>query len=414
MVITDDAGTAVTQASIRWAEVPRVMRSLEMQARLASVACLLVDAVVFVVATPDLHAPVRIGALLGIVCVDAALALPARYSASVAGIHAVAAIGLAVVLHSTPEADLDLVGTVIAAYRAGAWLKGRWSIGALSVLATAAVISQLVADPADLLSVVTEMMKDACIPWLVGRYTSGRRAYITELRHNRENELREATAAGEMAVVRVRASIARDLHDVISHHVSAIGVHAGAARINLAAKPEFADMGIMDSLASVEQSSRSAMSDLRRMLDILHGHSDSTSQPGLGNLDELFDGVRRSGLATRFRVSGTRRGLPESIDVALYQITQEMLTNALRYGNGETVDVVLHFGDTEVVLIARNGIGAPAERGDRPSTGRGLAGIRSRAALFGGTVSHGPDPAGKTWETKVSVYYGASPSGESV
>ncbi|WP_218163948.1 sensor histidine kinase [Actinomadura madurae] len=412
MANADDAGTAVARASPRWADAPRVMRSLERRALPVAVACLLVDAVVVGVATPDLPVALRAGVLAAVVGVDAALALPVRYSGWVVVLHAVTAVGLAVVLRGTPEPELDLVGTVIAAYRAGAWLRGRWSVGAVSALAVGAVTAQLVADPANPLAAATEMMKDACIPWLVGRYTSSRRAHISELRHNRENELREAAAEMERAVDRVRTSIARDLHDVISHHVSAIGVHAGAARMKLAAKPEFADSEIMDSLGAVESSSRSAMADLRRMLDVLHEKADSTDQLGLANLVDLFDGVHRSGLAVRFRVSGAPRGLPGPVDAALYRITQEMLTNALRYGDGNVVEVDLDFGETRIVLTARNGIGPRSERGDRPSTGRGLDGIRSRAALFGGTVSHGPDAAGRTWVTRVSVSCGAPSPGE--
>jgi signal transduction histidine kinase len=196
--------------------------------------------------------------------------------------------------------------------------------------------------------------------------------------------------------------------------VSAIGVHTGAARLKLAARPEFADPDIIDSLTAVEASSRSAMLDLRRVLDVLHRTSDPTSQIGLGNLDELFDGVRRSGLAIRFQVTGTPRTLPGSVDIALYRIAQEMLTNALRYGDGTTVDVDLEFGANWVVLSARNGIGPRPERADRPSTGRGLVGIRSRVALFGGTVSHGPDDSGRIWETRVSVCFDLSSSGEAL
>ncbi|MFD9702514.1 sensor histidine kinase [Lentzea sp. NPDC059081] len=401
MTTVDDSRTAVPPT--------RGMRSFGRQALLIALACLVVDTVVFAVATPELSPAVRIGAFVVIVCVDAVLALPPRYSGWVTVVHAVAAVGLALVLHGTSNPDMDLVGGVIAAYRAGAWMHGRWSVAAVAGLAAGAVLSQAVADPANVLAMVTEMMKDAFIPWMVGRYTSARRAHISELRHNREKELREATEEVDNAVRRVRTSIARDLHDVISHHVSAIGMHSGAARIKLAAKPDFDDKEIMDSLSAVELSRQSAMSDLRRMLDLLHGTSDSANQPGLGNLDELFDGVRRSGLATRFRVSGAPRWLPGSLDIALYRITQEMLTNALRYGDGSTVDVELDFGETRVELLARNGIGPSAAR---PSTGRGLAGIRSRAALFGGTVSHGPDPAGASWETKVSMSYGVSPPGE--
>jgi signal transduction histidine kinase len=386
-------------------------QSIGRQALLVAVACALVDAVVFVVATPNLPAAPRIAALAVIVCVDAALALPARFSGWVTVAHAVTAVGLALILEATPAADMDLIGTAIAAYRAGAWLRGRSSIGALIALASGAVISQMVADPANILAAFTELMKDAYIPWLVGRYTTTRGAFISALRHEHKNELREATARVESAVGKVRTSIARDLHDVISHHVSAIGLHAGAARLKLAAKPGFADREIIDSLAAVGMSTRSAMSELRRMLDILHGSPDSMNQPGLGNLGELFDGVRRAGLDVRFTARGTPRGLRGAIDVALYRILQEMLTNALRYGDGAAVDVELNFRETGAVLTARNGISSRSEPDDYLSTGRGLAGIHSRAALFGGTVSHGLDTGGHAWETRVSLSYGVPSPG---
>ncbi|MGN9781272.1 sensor histidine kinase [Nonomuraea sp. ZG12] len=414
MADVEDARTPVARLSARRREVPGVMQSLARQARLIALACLLVDVVMFAVATPDLPGALRIGGLITIVCVDAALALPPRYSGQVAVAHAATAVGLALLLQATPGADWDLIGSVIAAYRTGAWLRDRSSIGAVIVLAAGIAIAESVAGPGDMLAAVTGVVKDAFIPWLVGRYTSARRGYIAELHHNREMEVRDATAEMERAAERLRTSIARDLHDVISHHVSAIGVHAGAARLKLAARPEFADPDIIDSLTAVEASSRSAMLDLRRVLDILHRTSDSTSQIGLGNLDELFDGVRRSGLAIRFQVTGMPRELPGSVDIALYRIAQEMLTNALRYGDGTTVDVDLDFGENHVVLSVRNGIGPRQERADRPSTGRGLVGIRSRVALFGGTVSHGPDGSGKTWETRVNVCFDASSSGEAL
>ncbi|MEV5407768.1 histidine kinase [Thermopolyspora sp. NPDC052614] len=388
------------------------MRSLARQARLIALACLLVDVVMFVAETPGLPGPLRIGGMLLIVAVDAALALPPRYSGQVAVAHAATAVALAALLKAAPEADWDLIGTVIAAYRTGAWLRDRASAAAVVTLAVGMTAATWVAGPGDLLAAVTGIVKDAFIPWLVGRYTSARRGYIAELRHNREMELRDATAEMERAADRMRTSIARDLHDVISHHVSAIGVHTGAARLRLAARPECADPDIIDSLTAVEASSRSAMRDLRRVLDVLHRTSHSSGQVGLGDLDELFDGVRRSGLAIRFRVTGVPRRLPGSVDIALYRVAQEMLTNALRYGDGTTVDVDLAYCETRVVLSARNPIGPRPQQSDRPSTGRGLAGIRSRVALFGGTVSHGPDGSGRTWETSVSVCFDAALPGE--
>jgi signal transduction histidine kinase len=410
----EDAGTPGAHWFARRREVSGVMQSLARQARLIALACLLVDVVMFAEGTPGLPGALRAGGLVAIVCVDAALALPPRYSGQVAVAHAVTAVGLALLLQSAPGADWDLIGGVIAAYRTGAWLRDRASIGAVVALAAGMAIAGSVAGSGGLLVAVTGIAKDAVIPWLVGRYTSARRGHLAELHHNREMELRDATAEMERSEARLRTSIARDLHDVISHHVSAIGVHTGAARLKLAARPEFADPDIIDSLTAVEASSRSAMLDLRRVLDVLHRTADATGQVGLGDLDELFDGVRRSGLAIRFQVTGVPRELPGSVDIALYRIAQEMLTNALRYGDGTTAEVDLDFGRTRVTLSVRNGIGPRPERADRSPTGRGLVGIRSRAALFGGTVAHGPDGGGKTWETRVSVPFDASSSGEAL
>jgi len=99
-------------------------------------------------------------------------------------------------------------------------------------------------------------------------------------------------------------------------------------------------------------------------------------------------------------VHGRPRTLPASPDVALYRIAQELLTNALRHGDGGPVDLGLRYDAGAVTLTARNGVGAP---GVPAGTGRGLTGIRTRAGLFHGTVTYGPDEDGKHWETSVTV-----------
>jgi signal transduction histidine kinase len=97
------------------------------------------------------------------------------------------------------------------------------------------------------------------------------------------------------------------------------------------------------------------------------------------------------------------RPLPESLDIALYRITQEMLTNAARHGDGTSVDIELRYDESTVSVTARNGIRSPSrtEPNDNNThpTPRGLAGIRKRSSVFGGTVSYGPDAAGGRWET---------------
>lgn len=376
-----------------------VRRSLVGQSVLVAAVCLLVDSIEFTLLGDGLRGPFDVLRLVLLIAVDAALALPARWSGWVALAHALATIAL-----------IDGAGRLIAGYRAGAWLRG-WSAPASLVAISAGIVAvrwlYAPIDRANWLAVAVQVGSNAVLPWLVGRYTTARRAYIDELRHRREVAARDAAAEVDKAIARERTAIARDLHDVISHHVSAIGVHAGAARMKLGTA-RTGDV-VLDSLAAVEAASRSAMIDLRTMLDLLHGAADNTSQPGLDNLEELLQNVRRSGLATRLHVRGVPRPVAGSLDIALYRIAQEMLTNALRHGDGTPVDVEIRYRPTSITLTVRNGIRAvpvPAGRGvpaEPDGTGRGLAGIRTRAGMFHGSVSHGPDQDNHRWETIVTV-----------
>jgi signal transduction histidine kinase len=388
--------------------------ALARQSLLVAAVCLLADVAAFLTVEPvSQFRAVDWAVLAAVVLVDAALALPARYSGWVALAHAVVKVAAAGLLGgSTLGSQASDAGFLIAGYRAGAWLRGGVATAALAVLALGIGGSYLLPQGRDGGSLLVEVMKNALLPWLVGRYTTARGAYIAELEQRAENQRRDAHAAVEQAVAAERSTIARDLHDVISHHVSAIGVHAGAARLGLSAATS---PGISDSLAAVETSSRSAMVDLRRLLDLLHGDpSDVSRQPGLDNIEELLDGVRRAGLPTRLSTHGPVRPLPGSLDVALYRITQEMLTNALRHGDGSAVEVGLRYHEASVSLTARNGISPavptpPSSRhqaSERRDSGRGLAGIRKRAALFEGTIEYGPDPAGRMWETTATFPLG--------
>lgn len=246
-------------------------------------------------------------------------------------------------------------------------------------------------------------MANAVLPWLVGRYTTARRAYIAELEQRSERERRERQQALTEAIAEERSSIAHDLHDVISHHVSAIGVHAGVARLKAGASPDAVD--VTDSLTAVETSSRAAMLDLRRLLDFLHGNAPGPTggdrQPGLDDLAALLDSVRAAGLQARVTVHGVPPELPESLDIAVYRVVQEMLTNALRHGGGRTAEVELDYGAPALTVTTTNPL--PAETRARPdSPHRGLQGIRSRAALFDGTTGYGPTPDGGAWITTVT------------
>lgn len=379
-------------------------RSLARQSLLVAAICLVADVGAMLAGGLMSHpGPVAWAVLGGVALADAALALPARLSGWVALAHAALQVGAAALLAGSAGGHhVSDAGSLIAGYRAGAWLRGRVAIAALGVLMLGVVGVQLLGPSQDGEILPVELLKNALLPWLVGRYTTSRRAYLAELEQQADNQRREALVAVEHAVAEERSAIARDLHDVISHHVSAIGMHAGAARLamNTKAPPD----AIAGSLTAVETASRSAMADLRRLLDLLHGGTaDANRQPGLDNLDELLDGVRRAGQPTRLSTRGPARPVPGSLDIALYRITQEMLTNALRHGDRTPVEIELCFGDNSVSVTTRNGIPAEADSRDRARKrgggARGLAGIRQRAALFSGTVSYGPDAAGNYWET---------------
>ncbi|HEY0812004.1 MAG TPA: histidine kinase [Pseudonocardia sp.] len=402
-------------------DVNSVRSSLSRQSMLVAAVCLLVDAVAYVTAGPlAALRPQDWAVLAAVVVVDAALALPSRFSGWVALAHAVVLVGGAVLLGGAPILrEADSAGALIAAYRAGAFLRGGAASSALLALMVGAGVGEaLIGRHGGAVGIIVEMVKTAILPWLVGRYTTARRAYIAELEQRAESQRRDAQAAIEHAVAEERGAIARDLHDVISHHVSAIGMHAGAARLSIAAGGSSRSDPIgavrtrtavfTESLLAVETASRAAMVDLRRLLDLLYRDRGATTrQPGLDNLDELLDGVRGAGLPIRLRTRGHPRPLPGSLDIALYRITQEMLTNALRHGDGRGVDIDLDYQRDSIILGVSNGITAPLPTGRADShekhgparTTRGLSGVRTRAMLFQGAVTYGPDPAGRRWET---------------
>ncbi len=331
--------------------------------------------------------------------VDAMLAGPARLSGWVAA--AQAALPVLILLTLGRGIDSNDAGMLIAGYRAGAWLRGTPAYLSLGVLCAGLMTCSLIVDHGPVTALLVAA-KAAVLPWLVGRYTTARRAYLAELEKRSEMEERDATAAVAKAVTEERSAIARDLHDVIVHHVSAIGLHAGAARLGL---PE-GNTRLATSLHSVETASRAAMVDLRHLLDLLHGDkSEGARQPGLDNLDELLDGVRSAGVPARLEVRGRRRDVPESLDITVYRIIQEMLTNALRHGDASGVTVILEYAPAALVVAAENTAGA---RDGSGSVRRGLVGIRNRAAMFAGTTHSGLEPDGRTWRTVVTFPLEAS------
>jgi signal transduction histidine kinase len=379
--------------------------SLARQAWAVAAVCLVADAGLFLIVGP----PLSLGwqawvVLIGGIAANAALAGPSRYSGWVSAAHATLLV-LAPILLFPYDHYLAATnsGVLIAGYRAGAWLRTKPALVALAAMLAGLFACNLIPvdrGGRDWRVLLIDVGVSGLLPWMVGRYTTARRAYIADLQRAEEQQRQHEAEAIRRAVTEERTTIARDLHDVISHHVSAIGVHAGAARLGL---PD-GESAVRRSLSAVESSSRAAMADLRRLLDLLHRkeNGDAQRQPGLDNLDELLDNLRTVGLPARLTSQGGPRALPGSLDIALYRVAQEALTNALRHGSGGTVEIDLGYRQTEVVLTITNEIGGPHRTGPTESTRRGLAGIRQRVALFGGQAECGPLDDGRHWRVRVS------------
>ncbi|RAS67075.1 signal transduction histidine kinase [Lentzea atacamensis] len=371
--------------------------SLRSQSWLVAATCMVADGgfVLLSAATPW-----QTGIALAItLAVNAMLAGPAKLSGWVAAVHA--AVPVIILFTMGDRVYANEAGLLIAGYRAGAWLRGRPAYASLGVLAASAIVCVLAMGGGPTLGSLV-VAKIAVLPWLVGRYTTARRAYLAELEKRSAMEQADAKAAVAKAITEERSAIARDLHDVIVHHVSAIGMHAGAARLGL---PD-GNTSLATSLRSVETSSRAAMVDLRHLLDLLHGdRSPGARQPGLDDLDELLDRVRAAGTPARLEVRGPQRDVPESLDITVYRIIQEMLTNALRHGDSSGVTVTLDYAPDSLTISSSNATGSGnGHHGVR----RGLVGIRNRAGMFDGTTRSGLEPDGRTWRTVVTFPLEAS------
>ena len=201
---------------------------------------------------------------------------------------------------------------------------------------------------------------------------------------------REQDANVRVAAAEERARIARELHDVLSHSVSVMVVQAGAERLALGS--ERAATG--ETLEAIENTGRQALAEMRRLLGMLRAEGESPAhapQPTLAELDGLVSQVREAGLPVELYVEGEPTALPPGVDVSVYRIVQEALTNVLKHAGPATARVVVRYAGRELELeISDDGRGSAAV-GD---AGHGLVGMRERVALYGGDFDAGVSNGG--------------------
>ena len=204
---------------------------------------------------------------------------------------------------------------------------------------------------------------------------------------------------GERALLEERQRIARELHDVVAHHMSVIAIQAEAAPYKSADPPP----ELVESFADIRASALTGLNELRRVLGVLRSdRTDVAPQPGLDDVDELLESARNGGVTVTFGTTGTPRPLPEGVDLSAYRIVQEALSNAMRHAPGSEVRVQLYYGEAALVIEVRNNGCAPAQSagGKQPAqaglghgSGHGIIGMRERATMLGGHLRAGPTAA---------------------
>ena len=292
---------------------------------------------------PDLAMPIAIGGVVGMYSVAA---WGGRRAAVVSGWIAVVVL---VIVLSLPRADSDVVD--------------------------AAFVSLLLAGA-----------------WVLGDRARVQRALAAELAERAARLEREQAAEARRAVAEERTRIARELHDVVAHHVSMMVVQAEAGPVAVERDPARA-AGAFEAIAAT---GRQALVEMRRLLGVLRGDGEPAPslapQPGLAQVPSLVEQVGRAGLEVELVVEGQETPLPAGIDLSAYRIVQEALTNAIRHGGEGRARVLVRYGERDLDLRVWNE-GRPAQ-GDGSPSGRGLLGMKERAALFGGELHAGPAGAG--------------------
>jgi signal transduction histidine kinase len=255
--------------------------------------------------------------------------------------------------------------------------------------------------------------------WL-GLYSATRHAYLAELRDRAARLERERDQQGALAAAAERARIAREMHDIVAHHLTVMVTLSDAAIAISDSSAERSDRAT-DVMRRVSATGRTALADTRRLLGVLrerpgrnagerageHAADEAAEArqpvPGLAQLDALIEQVRSAGLETTLEVRGEAPEVPVGVQLTVYRLVQEALTNTLKHGGtGARAAVRLHFQPGELLVdIDDDGAGAPSETKATSASppaaaaaGSGLVGMRERARAYGGDVQAGPRPPG--------------------
>ncbi|MDN3354948.1 sensor histidine kinase [Actinomadura sp. DC4] len=256
--------------------------------------------------------------------------------------------------------------------------------GGNRVTVTAAAVTVFGAASLDATSMAISL--PAMIPIVLGHLVRTRRSTRQALAEQEERH------EAETAVLEERQRIARELHDVVAHHMSVIAIQAEAAPYKVPDPPP----ELAESFAEIRVSALEGLTELRRVLGVLRtGDEPQTApQPGIERLEEVLTSARAGGLTIEVSSTGEPSTLPQGVALSAHRILQEALSNAMKHAPGATVAVGITYRTDELRLRVVNGPGTEPRPVAESGGGHGLVGMRERVIMLGGSLSAGPEPGG--------------------
>ncbi|AWZ01467.1 sensor histidine kinase LiaS [Rhodobiaceae bacterium] len=285
--------------------------------------------------------------------------------------------------------EFVLFAAVVMLYSVGRYTDNdRWSFIAIGCAVLLSGVGELV--KAEPWPVISGALLMPFLVWYTGRRIRTRGDYMRLLQDHASHLEREQDYEARRAVADERTRIARELHDVVAHRVSMMTVQAGAAKTVAAQKPEEA----LKAMEAVEAAGREALDELRHILGVLRPDPDGDDhgpQPGLADVPLLVEQVQKAGLSIELKMDPLAP-LPARVDLSAFRIIQEALTNVMKHAGSKA--------STDVTLFAKNGwitiqvTNQGENEASFPQSGFGIAGMRERAELLGGSLKAGPRPGG--------------------
>src|SRR6516164_3062735 len=338
------------------------------------------------------HHPLGAGKIVVLALMVAPLVVRRIWPIPVFGVMAAAYIGAVL----WDRRLLDAVALLIALYTVAALRSRRAALVCAGLLEIAAVVLLVLLAGRTWWFLAIQATGMIAAALALGLYSATRRAYLAELRDRADRLERERDQQGALAAAAERARIAREMHDVTAHHLTVMVTLSEAAAAASARSPERA----AEVMRAVSATGRRALADTRRLLGVLRQHPGDDPAaalapvPDLTQLDALIEAVRSAGLQTTLEVHGQAPDVPAGVQLTVYRLVQEALTNTLKHGGTEArATVRLRYLPGELrVDIDDDGAGAtaPAPTG----AGGGLIGMQERIHAYGGDVRAGPRQPG--------------------